>query len=84
MEEMTANDKTGIHAEMADTAEQVDDARTERQESDGLLDEGEFQGWGLVRGWFLNMIDYDDFNRTFLRLQLRKSWGLHPSCFRLR
>ena len=39
-------------------------------EPDELLDEGEFQGCGLVRGWFLNMIDYDDFNRTFLRLQL--------------
>jgi hypothetical protein len=46
-------------------------------ESDELLDEGEFQGCGLVRRRFLNMVDNDDFDQTFPRLQLEPELPLH-------
>jgi hypothetical protein len=37
-------------------------------ESDALSDEGEFQGCSLVYRRLLNMVDNDDFDRTFPRL----------------
>jgi hypothetical protein len=37
-------------------------------ESDALSDEGEFQSCSLVHRRFLNMVDNDDFDRTFPRL----------------
>jgi hypothetical protein len=46
-------------------------------ESDELPDEGEFQGCTLVHRRFLNMVDNDDFDRTFARLQLEPELPLH-------
>jgi hypothetical protein len=39
--------------------------------------EGEFHGCTLVRRRFLNVVDNDDFDRTFPRLQLEPELPLH-------
>jgi hypothetical protein len=48
-------------------------------ESDALSDEGEFQSCSLVlvHRRFLNMVDNDDFDWTFPRLQLEPELPLH-------